>query len=256
LSTGSNEATGASLASYLDSAALGSDIIITTSLYTGDSNLESTRSSALASFQTLLALNCRIFVLHSTATFVNGALLAAKDLNLLDNSRYVILSTPDWSISLSPFVTPTDALRGVTGIAQSLPRTSSYQSWRTRMPLLWSNDTRFQWSRTPVQLGEALFYDGLVYYAQSIANVLAAGLNVSGPNLLDAMHSLSGVFTGAIGVWKVTNHLLPYLLCAAHFQLANTEPTVIVCAISLIPILIYKYHMISFNGRTIVVLHH
>jgi hypothetical protein len=51
--------------------------------------------------------------------------------------------------------------------------------------------------------GDMNRYDGMVVFVQAIANVLASGGNMTGPNLLAAIKGISGSFTGASGPWEV-----------------------------------------------------
>jgi hypothetical protein len=120
----------------------------------------------------------------------------------------LIIGPPDWIVGATNAAT-IGQLRGITGVAQSLPTTPLYQDWVARIPLIWSDQSVYRWSTLVRQQLEANWYDGTLFYAQSIANVLASGQAVTGPNLLAAMKALGGKFTGVTGRWLV--NLFTYL---------------------------------------------
>jgi hypothetical protein len=70
------------------------------------------------------------------------------------------------------------------------------------MPQLWPNNTLYKWNTVSISLLEPGWYDGVLLYAQAIADVLNASLPVTGPNLLAAVQNRNNRFTGASGLWS------------------------------------------------------
>jgi hypothetical protein len=116
----------------------------------------------------------------------------------------------DWMTAATTLPHQSGALRGVIGFTQKLPSTQRYIDWQARMPQLYPNETIYKWTTIPLSYLDTGWYDGILYFAQAIANVLYNNQTMSGPNLLKAMHDLNGKFTGVLGLMEVT------LFCSLH----------------------------------------
>jgi hypothetical protein len=71
--------------SYLGTAALGTDIRVYVSLFTASGNFSIAYLAAMSSFRTLLSADCRVFVLNAISVYTDAALIAARDIGILDH---------------------------------------------------------------------------------------------------------------------------------------------------------------------------
>jgi hypothetical protein len=118
--------------------------------------------------------------------------------------QYAMIGTMDWVEFTPGFpIQAQKLLRGMIGLGHSIPSNALYQPFLSRIQQLYPDETIYKWNAIPHNILEGPWYDSIGYFCQAIANMTTQGISYSGPNLLAALRSQNGKFSGVSGEWKV-----------------------------------------------------